>query len=209
MHKPRAYVPRTALQMECAACAALLAVGNARSNVDQLGGHLTWHQRANVALVVSICAARISSMLLCWPYRTSHTRFCKHTQRTRLAHVLMCIHTSYTPFAPVQTMTAVSVEAAAALDTAGGVVVLSGCGTSGRVAFVVATAFNKLLVASGREPRVKYIMAGGDAALFTSREYVCTSCAFPRSIRQSTKYDPATLLPRCSPHGDCRAKPKL
>ena len=36
-------------------------------------------------------------------------------------------------------MEAVSVEAAATLDTAGGVVVMSGCGTSGRVAFVVAT----------------------------------------------------------------------
>jgi hypothetical protein len=70
-------------------CAALLAVGNARSNVDQLGGHLTWRQRANVALVVSICAARISSMLLCWPNRTSHTRFCKHTPHSprTCAHV--------------------------------------------------------------------------------------------------------------------------
>ena len=94
-------------------------------------------------------------------------------------------------------MSAVSAEAAAALDTPGGVVVLSGCGTSGRVAFVVATAFNKLLVAAGREPRVKYVMAGGDAALFTSREYVARATPRVSVLREDFKYQ-AALVPHIS-----------
>eukprot|EP00041_Stephanoeca_diplocostata_P019841 m.432496 g.432496 ORF g.432496 m.432496 type:complete len:650 (+) comp21408_c0_seq3:177-2126(+) len=51
-----------------------------------------------------------------------------------------------------------------------GVIVLSGCGTSGRVAFLVARAFNLLLDAVGLAPCFRYLIAGGDAALFTSRE---------------------------------------
>lgn len=49
-------------------------------------------------------------------------------------------------------------------------VVMSGSGTSGRVAFFVARAFNLLLTARSRPPVFHYLTAGDDAALFMSRE---------------------------------------
>ena len=52
----------------------------------------------------------------------------------------------------------------------GGHVVLSGSGTSGRMAFLLARAFNLRLARAGRPQRCHYLCAGGDVALFSSRE---------------------------------------
>eukprot|EP00729_Bicosta_minor_P000753 gene753-4495_t len=49
-------------------------------------------------------------------------------------------------------------------------IILSGCGTSGRVAFFVARAFNLVMAQSGQAQCFQYIIAGQDPALFTSRE---------------------------------------
>ncbi|XP_071952589.1 glucokinase regulatory protein-like [Antedon mediterranea] len=51
-----------------------------------------------------------------------------------------------------------------------GTVILSGCGTSGRIAFLLSRKFNELLVELGLEPCFDYLIAGGDKALFTSQE---------------------------------------
>ncbi|XP_033738335.1 glucokinase regulatory protein-like [Pecten maximus] len=51
-----------------------------------------------------------------------------------------------------------------------GLVVLSGCGTSGRLAFVTARTFNLRQEKSGKPPCFKYLIAGHDKALFTSQE---------------------------------------
>ncbi|KAM4601590.1 glucokinase regulatory protein isoform 2-T2 [Polymixia lowei] len=50
------------------------------------------------------------------------------------------------------------------------VVVLSGCGTSGRLAFLIATCFNRALRELNRRPLYAYIIAGGDRALLSSQE---------------------------------------
>ena len=64
-----------------------------------------------------------------------------------------------------------AVEAAAAtLQHSKGIIVLSGCGTSGRMAFWVAKAFNKVLQTLGLPPRFRYLMSGGDTALLLSDE---------------------------------------
>ncbi|XP_066564235.1 glucokinase regulatory protein isoform X3 [Amia ocellicauda] len=49
-------------------------------------------------------------------------------------------------------------------------VLLSGCGTSGRLAFLLATSFNRLLKALQRKQNYAYMIAGGDKALLTSQE---------------------------------------
>ncbi|XP_066274022.1 glucokinase regulatory protein-like [Branchiostoma lanceolatum] len=49
-------------------------------------------------------------------------------------------------------------------------VVMSGCGTSGRMAFLAATTCNRLLRESGRQACCAYLIAGGDRALLTSQE---------------------------------------
>ncbi|KAM3857069.1 glucokinase regulatory protein [Diretmus argenteus] len=49
-------------------------------------------------------------------------------------------------------------------------VVLSGCGTSGRLAFLTATGFNRALKELNQSPVYSYIIAGGDRALFSSQE---------------------------------------
>ncbi|XP_062429129.1 glucokinase regulatory protein [Rhea pennata] len=49
-------------------------------------------------------------------------------------------------------------------------IVLSGGGTSGRLAFLVAISFNKLLKGLGQLPCYTYIIAGGDRSLVTSQE---------------------------------------
>ncbi|KAK3238863.1 hypothetical protein CYMTET_51158 [Cymbomonas tetramitiformis] len=49
-------------------------------------------------------------------------------------------------------------------------IILSGAGTSGRIAFHIARQFNNRLKASGYTPIFKYSIAGGDAALFRSVE---------------------------------------
>lgn len=55
-------------------------------------------------------------------------------------------------------------------DPQDGLVVLSGCGTSGRLAFLIATSFNKALEELNLDPVYTYTIAGGDKALFTSQE---------------------------------------
>ncbi|GFN76051.1 N-acetylmuramic acid 6-phosphate etherase [Plakobranchus ocellatus] len=51
-----------------------------------------------------------------------------------------------------------------------GCVVISGCGTSGRLAYLTARRFNRFLMSQGREPCFKYIISGGNDALFSSVE---------------------------------------
>ncbi|XP_061840956.1 glucokinase regulatory protein isoform X1 [Nerophis lumbriciformis] len=50
------------------------------------------------------------------------------------------------------------------------IIVLSGCGTSGRLAFLVASSFNRALKEMRRSEVYSYIIAGGDRALFSSQE---------------------------------------
>ncbi|XP_067312162.1 glucokinase regulatory protein isoform X6 [Pseudorasbora parva] len=49
-------------------------------------------------------------------------------------------------------------------------IVLSGCGTSGRIAFLLVTSFNEMLNAQRQKQICSYIIAGGDRALLTSQE---------------------------------------
>ncbi|XP_062378910.1 glucokinase regulatory protein [Sardina pilchardus] len=49
-------------------------------------------------------------------------------------------------------------------------IVLSGCGTSGRIAFLLANTFNRILGMHQQKPVYTYIIAGGDKALLTSQE---------------------------------------
>jgi len=49
-------------------------------------------------------------------------------------------------------------------------VVISGAGTSGRLAMFVARTFNRLLQRRGRHPNFRYLMAGGDRALIKAQE---------------------------------------
>ncbi|XP_018581019.2 glucokinase regulatory protein [Scleropages formosus] len=51
-------------------------------------------------------------------------------------------------------------------------VVISGCGTSGRLAFLLARSFNGLLKETRKEQVYSYIIAGGDKALLTSQESI-------------------------------------
>jgi N-acetylmuramic acid 6-phosphate (MurNAc-6-P) etherase len=51
-----------------------------------------------------------------------------------------------------------------------GVVVMSGSGTSGRIAFLVARNLNQVLLANGLRPCFKYLCSGGDSALLLSDE---------------------------------------
>uniref|UniRef100_A0A803KCW3 Glucokinase regulator n=1 Tax=Xenopus tropicalis TaxID=8364 RepID=A0A803KCW3_XENTR len=62
-------------------------------------------------------------------------------------------------------------------DPEGGLVVLSGCGTSGRLALLLANSFNLLLKGQHRAPRYCYIMSGGDRFV-RGRRMWCLS-AFP------------------------------
>lgn len=49
-------------------------------------------------------------------------------------------------------------------------IILSGCGTSGRLAFFISRKFNKLAEEQGLRPCYRYIISGGDEALMTSVE---------------------------------------
>ncbi|XP_056332502.1 glucokinase regulatory protein [Danio aesculapii] len=49
-------------------------------------------------------------------------------------------------------------------------IVLSGCGTSGRTAFLLATSYNEMLKRRKQKQMCLYIIAGGDRALLTSQE---------------------------------------
>jgi hypothetical protein len=51
-----------------------------------------------------------------------------------------------------------------------GVIVLSGCGTSGRMAFLTAKNFNRVLKSQGLPPLFRYTVSGGDPALLLSDE---------------------------------------
>lgn len=55
-------------------------------------------------------------------------------------------------------------------DPEDGLIVLSGCGSSGRLALLLANSFNKLLKGLHRAPCYTYIISGGDKALLTSQE---------------------------------------
>lgn len=50
------------------------------------------------------------------------------------------------------------------------VVVISGAGTSGRIAMFVARAFNRVLAAAGRPANFTYLIAGGEPALIRAQE---------------------------------------
>ena len=49
-------------------------------------------------------------------------------------------------------------------------IVLSGCGTSGRLAFILAQKFSQLAKTQQLRVCYEYLIAGGDVALFTSQE---------------------------------------
>jgi N-acetylmuramic acid 6-phosphate (MurNAc-6-P) etherase len=51
-----------------------------------------------------------------------------------------------------------------------GIVVMSGSGTSGRVAFLIARNLNEVLEEAGKRPCFRYLCSGGDAALLLSDE---------------------------------------
>ncbi|XP_062979717.1 glucokinase regulatory protein isoform X2 [Elgaria multicarinata webbii] len=51
-------------------------------------------------------------------------------------------------------------------------IVLSGGGASGRMAFLMAVSFNKLLRGLGQQPQYTYLIAGGDRSLVASQEGV-------------------------------------
>uniref|UniRef100_S4RZH9 Glucokinase regulator n=1 Tax=Petromyzon marinus TaxID=7757 RepID=S4RZH9_PETMA len=71
----------------------------------------------------------------------------------------------------IRLMTDVAAQAKIILENPeNNAIVLSGCGTSGRLAFLVAKSFNKLLQDCGRSPCYTYVIAGGDKALITSQE---------------------------------------
>ncbi|XP_028255906.1 glucokinase regulatory protein isoform X2 [Parambassis ranga] len=55
-------------------------------------------------------------------------------------------------------------------DPQDSLVVLSGCGTSGRLAFLIAARFNRALRQLKQNPVYSYIIAGGDRALLSSQE---------------------------------------
>lgn len=64
----------------------------------------------------------------------------------------------------------ITVAASIIENPASGLIVLSGCGTSGRIAFLTARTFNAKLSELSRTPCFKYLIAGRDKALFTSQE---------------------------------------
>ncbi|XP_029931104.1 glucokinase regulatory protein [Myripristis murdjan] len=73
--------------------------------------------------------------------------------------------------AVVKTMTDVAKRVELILkDPEDSMVVLSGCGTSGRLAFLIATGFNRALKELSQSPLYSYIIAGGDRALLSSQE---------------------------------------
>ncbi|KAM7375172.1 hypothetical protein PAMA_014317 [Pampus argenteus] len=55
-------------------------------------------------------------------------------------------------------------------DPRDSLVVLSGCGTSGRLAFLIASGFNRALRQLNHSSVYSYIIAGGDRALLSSQE---------------------------------------
>ncbi|XP_067439087.1 glucokinase regulatory protein isoform X3 [Thunnus thynnus] len=71
----------------------------------------------------------------------------------------------------VKTMMEVAERVALILkDPQDSLVVLSGCGTSGRLAFLIASSFNRALRQLKQSSVYSYIIAGGDRALLSSQE---------------------------------------
>ncbi|KAM9061700.1 glucokinase regulatory protein isoform 2-T2 [Sarcophilus harrisii] len=56
------------------------------------------------------------------------------------------------------------------MEPEGGLVVLSGGGTSGRMAFLMSVSFNQLMKGLGQKPLYTYLIAGGDRSVVASRE---------------------------------------
>lgn len=52
----------------------------------------------------------------------------------------------------------------------GNVFVFSGCGTSGRIAWICSRAYNRLLHHLGNKPCFHYLTSGGDVSLIISNE---------------------------------------
>src|SRR5438552_3313234 len=55
-------------------------------------------------------------------------------------------------------------------DTKHNAIVMSGCGTSGRIAYFVARSFNRILESIGQSPIFRYTISGTDTALLESEE---------------------------------------
>ncbi|CAF1183110.1 unnamed protein product [Rotaria magnacalcarata] len=58
----------------------------------------------------------------------------------------------------------------ATLQNEKGIIVISGCGTSGRIGFLASTFFNQLCLENNLPKKYHYIIAGGNSALVTSVE---------------------------------------
>lgn len=63
-----------------------------------------------------------------------------------------------------------AVTAAVDVLRSDGTIVMTGCGTSGRMAYWCARSFNRVLARLGRKPAFKYLISGGDTALLLSDE---------------------------------------
>ena len=59
-----------------------------------------------------------------------------------------------------------------------GLIIMTGSGTSGRVAFMTARAFNNVFTTMGLPPLCRYLASGGDPALLLSDE-LPEVCALP------------------------------
>ncbi|CAG5122614.1 unnamed protein product, partial [Candidula unifasciata] len=67
-------------------------------------------------------------------------------------------------------MAKVAQKIAEVIQKPNGCVVFSGCGTSGRLAFLTTRTFNRYLKSLGKAECFQYLIAGGDRALFKSIE---------------------------------------
>ncbi|KFP49950.1 Glucokinase regulatory protein, partial [Cathartes aura] len=111
----------------------------------------------------------------------------------------------------LETMTDIISKAQEVLkDPENGLIVLSGSGTSGRLSFLIANSFNKLLKGLGQLPHYTYIIAGGDS---TAAEQLLLSpykkspkarwkrtLGLVRSCRNHTKPSPPAVGVGSAPH---------
>eukprot|EP00040_Diaphanoeca_grandis_P032737 m.199145 g.199145 ORF g.199145 m.199145 type:complete len:594 (+) comp32724_c0_seq1:163-1944(+) len=79
-------------------------------------------------------------------------------------------------------------------DPTNNLVVMAGCGTSGRMGFAVARAFNIMMERKGLAPCFRYLCAGGDAALFTSYEAPEDNVLAGRTALEATIKDKKRVL---------------
>ncbi|XP_030635264.1 glucokinase regulatory protein [Chanos chanos] len=70
----------------------------------------------------------------------------------------------------IQTMVDLAKNVESILKEPNSLIIMSGCGTSGRIAFLLATSFNSMLKDLQQKEICSYIIAGGDMALLTSQE---------------------------------------